>query len=123
MRSAHTALPISRSSPTFVAAFFALTIQFVYTDTPTHMCHSNRHKNTNTLFSACLSVYSRVYAISHTQTETQTHATMATATAVIHYYNSNETAFEERKNIVNKNEWTRLLGRFDLCALKHIRGP
>lgn len=63
-------------------------IQFVYTDTQAHIDRLRYHSLTQALFSAYSSVYSRVYAILHTQT----HATVATATVFIYYYNTSSSA-------------------------------
>lgn len=73
--------------------FRADSIQFVYTNTQAHTTH-RYHSLTQTLFSAYLSVYSRVYAIlhrhrhTHTHTHTQTYATVATATVFIYNFNT-----------------------------------
>lgn len=106
---------------------FALTIQFVYnTDTSTHSHVPVKHTHTNILYfqlvQVCIHAFTRFYR--HTQTET--HAIMATATVFflfIYYYQQQRNCFKGRKKKWIKNEWTRLLGRFDLCALKHVWGP
>lgn len=127
MRSAHTALPVSRSFPTFVAAFLRWLLNSftqipAHTQEPTYTQHTHTHTLHFQLVEACIHAFTRFYR--HTQTET--HAIMATAT--VFYLFTTTTAAATTKLLLKREktwikiEWTRLFSRLWFVCIKAYMG-